>query len=125
MSAFKQWILAVLAVLGAFFVSGIAGSIATDILGFWHIPGAGFFAALAVVVTTYFAAPSRKLLFCFGVFAVGAIAAWVVLEPSWYPDTRRYGTLAYEPTHLPVIATYIGGIIGLAIVGALRLRPGA
>lgn len=125
MSALKQWTLAILAVLGAFFVAGIAGSFATDILGFWHLPGAGFFAALAVVVTTYFAAPSRKFLFSCGAFAVGAIAAWVLLEPSSYPETSRYGGLAYQPTHLPVAATYIGGIIGLAVVGVLRLRPGA
>jgi hypothetical protein len=125
MSALKHWTLAVLAVLGAFFVAGIAGSFATDILGFWHLPGAGFSAALAVVITTYFAAPDRKLLFSCGAFAVGAIVAWLLLEPSSYPETERYGALAYQPTHLPVIATYIGGIIGLAIVGALRLRPGA
>lgn len=125
MFALKQWTLAVLAVLGAFFIAGIAGSLATDAMGFWHLPGAGFFAALAVVVTTYFAAPSRKVLFSGGAFVVGAIAAWALLEPSSYPETQRYGELAYQPTHLPALATYIGGIIGLAIVGILRLRPGA
>src|SRR5258705_518331 len=70
MSVLKQWTLAMLAVLGAFFVAGISGSIATDALGFWHLPGAGFLAALAAVVTTYFAAPSQKILFSGGVFVV-------------------------------------------------------
>jgi hypothetical protein len=125
MSALMQWSLAVLAVLGAFFVAGITGSLATDTLGFWHIPGAGFLAALAVVITAYLAAPRHKTLFSCGVFVVGAIAAWLLLEPSWYPESQRYGELAYQPTHLPVFATYIGGIIGLAIVGIPRLRPGA
>jgi hypothetical protein len=125
MSALKQWILTVLAVLGAFFVAGIAGSFATDMFGFWHLPGAGFFAALAVVVTTYIAAPSHKFLVTCSAFAVGAIAAWILLEPSSYPETERYEALAYQSTHLPVIATYIGGIVGLAVVGTLRLRPGA
>jgi len=125
MSALKQWTLSIFAVLGAFFVAGIAGSLATDLLGFWPLPGAGFSAALAVVVTTYFAVPSRRILFSWGVFVVGAIAAWVLLEPSFYPETRRYGALAYQATHLPVIATYVGGVIGLALVGILRLRPRA
>lgn len=125
MSTLMQWSLAVLAVLGAFFVAGIAGSIAADILGFWHIPGAGFFAATAVVVTAYLAAPRRKALFSCAAFALGASAAWILLEPSFYPESQRYGDLAYQPTHLPIVATYIGGIIGLAIVGILRRRPGA
>ena len=125
MSALMHWSLAVLAVLGAFFVAGITGSLATDMLGFWHIPGAGFMAALAVVLTAYVAAPRRKTLFSCGAFVVGAIAAWLLLEPSSYPESQRYGDLAYQPTHLPVVATYIGGVIGLALIGILRLRPGA
>ena len=125
MSALKQWMLAILAVAGAFFLGGIGGSIAMDLLGFWHIPGAGFCAALAVVLITYVAAPKFKFtLSCFA-FLVGALAAWMVLEPSWYPDMKRYGTAAYQPTHLPVIATYIGGIIGLLVAGVLRWRSGA
>lgn len=125
MSTLMQWSLAVLAVLGAFFVAGITGSLATDMLGLWHIPGAGFFAALAVVVTAYLAAPKRKVLFSCTAFVLGSIAAWLLLEPSSYPESQRYGELAYQPTHLPVAATYLGGIIGLAIAGILRLRPGA
>ncbi|MFL6587833.1 MAG: hypothetical protein ACJ8GV_13245 [Luteimonas sp.] len=125
MPAIKQWGLAVLAVLGAFFVAGVAGSVASDLLGLWHLPGAGFVAAFAVVVTTYVAAPDRKVLLSCATFIVGAIAAWILLEPSWYPDTKRYGSLAYKDTHLPVIATYFGGLIGLAVVGILRTRTGA
>jgi hypothetical protein len=121
----RQWSLAILAVVGAFFIAGVSGSLATDALGFWHLPGAGFCAAFAVVVTTYFAAPSHKIPFSSGAFVVGAIAAWVLLEPSSYPEMQRYGDLAYQPTHLPVVATYIGGIVGLALIGILRLRPGA
>jgi len=125
MSALMQWSLAVLAVVGAFFLAGITGSLATDVLGFWNIPGAGFLAALAVVVAAYLAAPRRNALFACGTFVVGAIAAWVLLEPSSYPDSQHYGDIAYQPTHLPVVTTYVGGIIGLAIVGILRLRSSA
>lgn len=125
MSALLQWSLAVLAVIGAFLVAGVSGALATEMLGFWHLPGAGFLAALAVVVTAYLAAPRRRTLFSCAAFLIGAIAAWILLEPSSYPDSQRYGELAYQPTHLPVVATCIGGIIGLAIIGILRLRPRA
>ena len=60
MSTPKQWILAFLAVAGAFFLAGLGGSVAADLLGFWHIPGAGFCSALAVVLATYVAAPSSS-----------------------------------------------------------------
>jgi len=125
MSTPKQWILAFLAVAGAFFLAGLGGSVSADLLGFWHIPGAGFCAALAVVVATYVAAPSFKFTLSGAALAAGALLAWLVLEPSSYPDMERYGALAYQPTHLPVIATYSGGIVGLLVAGALRLRSGA
>lgn len=112
---FRQWILAVLAVAGAFFLAGIGGSAATDMLGYWHLPGAGFCAALAVVLTTYFAAPSHKLVLAGCAFLAGALVAWRFLEPSWYPE--NYEKLAYKDTHLPLIATYVGGVIGLVVVG--------
>ena len=119
----RRWILAALAVLGAFLAAGIAGSAATGALGFWHLPGAGFSAALAVVLSSYFAPPSRRFVCACCAFAIGAILAWMLLEPSWYPE--RYGALAYQPTHLPVIATYLGGLVGLAIAGVLSLRSGS
>lgn len=125
MSTLTQWLLALLAVVGAFFLAGLAGSVVADALGFWHIPGAGFCAALAVVVVAYVAAPSFKFTLSCLAFAVGAVLAWVVLEPSWYPDMRRYGAVAYQPTHLPILATYIGGIIGLSLTGIFKWRSGA
>lgn len=112
---FREWIIAVLAIAGAFFLAGISGSIATDMLGYWHLPGAGFCAAIAVVLTTYFAAPSHKLTLASFAFLAGAFVAWRFLEPSWYPE--NYAKLAYKDTHLPLIATYAGGVIGLVVVG--------
>ena len=118
----RHWFLAALAVLGAFLVAGIAGSAATGALGFWHLPGAGFSAALAVVLSAYLALPSRRFFYACCAFAIGAILAWMLLEPSWYPES--YGASAYQPTHLPVIATYLGGLVGLAIAGVLSVRAG-
>ncbi len=119
----RHWILAALAVLGAFLIAGIAGSAATKALGFWHLPGAGFSAALAVVLSAYFSVPSRRFLCACCAFAIGAAVAWMLLEPSWYPES--YGALAYQPTHLPVIATYLGGVAGLVIAGVLSLWSGS
>jgi hypothetical protein len=125
MSAIKQWILAFFAVAGAFFLAGFGGSAVADVFGFWHIPSAGFCAAFAVVVASYASAPSFKFTLSCLAFVAGAVVAWMLLEPSWYPDMKRYGSLAYEPTHLPIIATYAGGITGLLLVATLRWRYGA
>ena len=114
-----KWLVAGLTVLGGFLVAGVAGAFAASLLGFWHLPGAGFSAAAMVVLIAYLMAPKHKLLAACAVLAVGAIAAWVILEPSWLPES--YGDRgAYQPTHLPIIATYIGALIGLAIVLVLR-----
>ena len=125
MPALKQWTIALLAVAGAFVIAGVTGSMIADLLGFWHLPGAGFAAALAVVATMYVAAPSYKLQLSCLALVVGGIAAWILLEPSWFPETRRYGALAYQPTHLPLIATCSGGIVGLLLTGFLRARSSA
>jgi len=122
MSAIRQWILAALAIFGAFIAAGICGSIATDLLGLWNRPGAGFCAASAVVVSTYVAVPHHRSLLACCAFGLGAAVAWVLLEPSWYPE--NYGAQGYEPTHLPIIATYVSGLLGLAAAGIHRLRSG-
>lgn len=116
----KQWIVAGLAVFGAFFLAAIAGAVVAEKLGVWHVPGAGFLAALAVVVTAYLAAPRRRTLSACAVFAIGALVAWSMLEPAFYPESERYGALAYQSTHLPVVAACAGGIVGLIVVGLLR-----
>jgi hypothetical protein len=120
MNPLDRWILLILAVFGSFFIAGIAGSIVSDMLGYWDTPGAGFCAALAVVLTTYLVAPDRKFVSACRAFAIGAVVAWFFLEPSWYPE--HYLQRAYEPTHLPLIVTYLGGAIGLAIASILRRR---
>ena len=118
----QRWILAPLAVFGAFLIAGIAGAFATGALGFWSLPGAGFCAAPAVVLSAYFAAPKSRRLLCAGcAFVIGAVAAWVLLEPAWYPES--YGApRAYQRTYLPFIATCIGGVVGLVAIGVFRSR---
>lgn len=115
-----RWMLALLAVIGGFFLAGIAGGIVSNVLlDVWSLPGAGFSAAFAVVVVTYLVAPGHKLISASIAFMIGAIIAYVMLEPSFLPES--YGDRgAYEPTHLPVIATYLGGVVGLMIVAVLE-----
>jgi hypothetical protein len=113
MTKLRQWILATLAVIAIFFIVGIAADIATGALGYWHVLGAGFFAAMAVVVAAFVFAPSHRFTCASYAFAIGAAVAWYSLEPSWYPED--YGIRAYQPTHLPVLATYLGGAIGLTL----------
>jgi hypothetical protein len=118
MAMIMKWALAILAVLGGFLLAGISGKVLTELAGFWGLPGAGFSAAFAVVLVTYLAAPSHKLLSSAIALILGAVAAWLVLEPSFYPES--YGEQgAYQPTHLPIIATYVGGILGSIVAAAL------
>jgi len=118
-----RWILAFFAALGGFFVGAIAGDLVAKMVGLWFLPGAGFSAALAVVVVTYLAAPNHKFVSASISFIAGAIVAWLLLEPSCFPE--NYGEKAYQPTHLPIITTYAGGVVGLLIAAALRcwFRP--
>ena len=118
-----KWVLALLAVVGGFLLAGISGGFLTELAGFWGLPSAGFSAAFAVVVVAYLAAPSHKLLSSAIALVLGSVIAWIVLEPSFNPES--YGERgAYQPTHLPIIATYIGGILGLIVAAALRRWTG-
>ena len=109
-----KWTLAFLAAAGAFTIAGVIGALTSDFLGFWSTPAAGFAAAFAVVLATYMSAPSHKLTVAVGSLFAGAAAAWYLLEPSFYPES--YGARrAYQPTHLPIIGTYAGGLLGLLV----------
>jgi hypothetical protein len=108
-----RWLLAVLAVLGAFFAAGLLGALVADALGRWYEPAGGFAAALSVVVVAYLAAPSHRLPAAMAALAIGACIAWHFLAPSSYPES--YGDKAYEPTYLPLIATCAGGLLGLLL----------
>ena len=81
--------------------------------------------SLAVVLATYLSAPYRKFQAACVALLAGSITAWIVLEPSWYPDSEQYHPLAYQPTHLPLIATLAGGLVGLVLVAVLWYRTRA
>lgn len=110
----RAWVVAVLAVTGAFLVAGVLAALIADWLGRWNLPVSGFCAAFAVVVTAYCAAPVRRLVFSGAVFVLGCLAAlWWFEDGSLYPEGY---TLAYQSTYLPLWATLSGGVVGLLAV---------
>jgi hypothetical protein len=118
-----RWTLAMLAVAITFVGAGILGGVVAGIIGLWHLPVAGFSAAFFVVVVAYLAAPKHKVMAAVFTLFAGAVAAWLLLEPSFYPES--YGDRgAYEPTHLPVIATYLGALLGLIATALTWRRAG-
>lgn len=109
----RKWSIAVFAVIGAFFSFGIFGAGVASLLGVWETPVAGFFAAFGVVVVTYISVPSRSRISAATVFLVGCAVAWTVLEPSSYPEL--YERKAYQPTHLPLVITLLGGVTAFGV----------
>jgi hypothetical protein len=105
--------MATFAIFGAFIACGFGGAGVSHLLGLWDLPIAGFFAAFAAVSMTYLSVPSKNSIFAAIAFLLGCILAWVILEPSSYPES--YPSKAYQPTHLPLIATVTGSIVALGI----------
>lgn len=108
-----KWVTFIFAVIGAFVACGVGGIVIAWILGSWEIPIAGFCAAFGTVAIAFVSAPSHRTLATFAVFFVGAVLAWFMVEPSWYP--QAYADNAYQPTHMPFIVTVSGGLVSLAI----------
>lgn len=86
----------------------------TEFLSLWPEPIAGFIAAMTVVLVGYWLAPEHKIAIAAIWLLVGAIAAWLLLVNSHYPES--YGVeYAYRPTFIPLALTYLGGAFGLFI----------
>lgn len=117
-----RWIFVMLAVVGSFAVAVVFGGVASHYAALWEEPVAGFISALTVIIVAYFLAPSHKLRFASIVYALGAMSAWSLLEPSWWPES--YGDRAYQTTHLPILCTCTGGLLGLLLVMGHRLKFG-
>lgn len=84
-----RWLLLLPILLGGFLIAGVLGSLSTAVVGVWHLPGAGFSAALAVVILAYVAAPAVKLQTALCALLLGGGVAWWLLEPSFYPESYR------------------------------------
>ncbi|WP_188981958.1 hypothetical protein [Pseudomonas matsuisoli] len=114
-----KWTLALPAILLGLVIAGEIGVGSASTLGLWNLPVAGFSAAFAVVVVAYLASPSHKRTATVVAFTCGAIAAWMLLEPAFLPENYGAGR-AYQPTHLPIIFTYAGGLLGCLVALLIR-----
>lgn len=118
--ALARWAVTLLAVVGAFFAGGIAGAMASEFLGLWDLPCAGFAAALSVVGVAYVAAPTRKFQFAALCLVLGAAFAWRLLGEEQYPE--HYDGLAYRSTLLPFASTLVGGVLALIAAAGTELH---
>jgi hypothetical protein len=80
----------------------------------------GGVAAFGTVVAAAATAPSAKRRTALVVFAVGAGVAWFLLNPWWFPESHPR---AYQRSHLPLVGTYIGGVLGLVGVALRTSHP--
>jgi len=110
MSPALRWTVLVPATATAFVAAGVAGSVLGSVLGVWGEPLIGAFTAGAFVAVPFWIAPSQRRLVATAALVVGAALAWrLVGPPSSYPE--GYGELAYQPTYLPIVATYVAGAV--------------
>lgn len=107
-----RWLGLIPAIVFTFLVSALAASLAVRYMGYWDFPAVGFISASSVVLVTYLVSPRYKLWLVAVTFGVGAVFAWKLLVPSWYPES--YGLLAYQKSYVPIIYTILGG--GLALM---------
>ena len=110
MSHALRWTVLVPATATAFVAAGVVGSVLGSVLGVWGEPLIGALAAGVFVAVPFWIAPSQRRLVATAALAVGAALAWrLVGPPSSYPE--GYGDLAYQPTYLPIVATYVAGAV--------------
>lgn len=93
----------------------------TEYLSLWAEPIAGFIAAVTVVLVGYWLAPHHKIEVAAIWLLVGAIAAWLVLSGSYYPESFGV-SYAYRPTYIPLALTYLGGAAGLFICYRIEMK---
>ncbi|PKG80654.1 hypothetical protein CXF85_21265 [Colwellia sp. 75C3] len=112
MNEVRGFTVSIVIVIIAFLVSAITAGILADLAGVWKKPFIGSSAAFFVVLTGYATAPSHKQIASITWLVVGAIAAWILAGNSYYPEDY---TQAYQPTLIPLFATYLSGLIALLI----------
>lgn len=84
------------------------------------LAGAGMFAAIAVVLVTWWASPRHRWLMATVVWLTGSWCAWALLHNYWvdqYDPAYPSATLAYLD-HLPLHATLVGGAVAWLAVSA-------
>ena len=96
------------AVVSAFFLSGLIGSMAVSQFTNWTEPFVGPCCAASVIAVTFWLAPVRKRTFGIFVMVLGVLSAWFLLRDSYYPAPHPK---AYEPTLIPLVTTVVAGVL--------------
>ena len=73
----------------------------------------GAIVAAATVASASRASAGARRLVAVGVFVVGALLAWLALHDWYFPESHPR---AYQPSSIPLYATWIGGALGVATV---------
>jgi hypothetical protein len=127
---FRQWLLALLAIIGALVIAALVSSVAAAQLGYWKFPVLNFCAPLVAVLATYFAVPRYRLPLAFFVAVLLVIIFEVVLKASFSPLKHAIATTfgsvigllaAYcvERRHIDSVSSFRQWFLGaLAVIGA-------
>ena len=97
----QNWIVAALAVVGAFYISTHLGALIGYRFGWSTLATSGFVTAFCVVMVAHYSAPTLKSEFTILVFVIGFGVSLLVLRPL--------------ANHLPLYATIAGGILALLL----------
>ena len=107
-----RWFLTPFVPVLVFYLSAVPTLFITIVFKIWIDPTYGFIAAFCVVLSAYLIAPSAKKWIGIIAFLLGAIAAWFIVGESYYPE--NYAN-PYQPTYLPLMVTYCGGLLGVIV----------
>jgi hypothetical protein len=79
----------------------------------WKEPIAGAIAAIIVVLYSFVAAPKLKMYVALAGYLLGVFLVYQILDMRWYPECH---VKAYTSTMLPIISTYISGLVTLVVI---------
>ncbi len=102
-----------------FIGAGVITSFVSSAIGLWDYPCVGATCAFVWVLSAYAIVPEKKLIVAIAAFLGGAILAYGPLEPAWWPEGFSQ---PYQPTHLPLVATYVSGLIAVVIAATMEKR---
>jgi len=108
-------------VLVVFYAIGLGSYAFFAALGPWERPlsPAGFLAAFSVVLAAYALAPDYRMSLATAGLLIGAIFAWILLSPPTRVTSEPgVGGLSY----MPIISTYVGGLVAWSICYRRSLR---
>jgi hypothetical protein len=69
-------------------------------------------AAIAFVVVGAMMAPRYRMIVALALYGAGAYVAWVILDTWFFPESHPR---AYQISHVPLLLTLLGGLIGVFI----------